>query len=140
MSKEDPPKRSRQPDLILGVLPVAVVNRTIGTELEPGQVVFSRAGQQHAAKRHPEEYPLCLPHLASIIADPFYIGDDLRNPGKIELIGRIAAAGSMVLIAIDIERDADGRYRIASFYRVTDEKMRKRREKGFLKIALPAGR
>src|SRR5882672_8344540 len=80
-----PPK---QPELVLGPLPIDTINKTIGTELEPGDVVLSRATQIHAARKHPLEYPHCLPHLAKVICDPLYIGDDHKNRG-IELIGRI---------------------------------------------------
>lgn len=140
MSKKAGQKKSRQPDLILGPLPVEVVNRTISTELEPGEVVLSRAAQRHAARRHPEDYPVCLPHLASIILNPLYIGDDHRNPGKIELIGRVAAAASLVLVAVDLERDEDGNYGVSSFYTITQEKAQGRRAKGFLKIPVAAAR
>ena len=78
-------KRPRkQPVLELGPLPIDTINCTMGTELEPGDVVFSSAAQVHAARRHPTEYSQCLPHLAKVICNPLYIGDDHKNPGKIE--------------------------------------------------------
>lgn len=129
-------KKSKQPDLILGVLPAEVVNRAIGTELDPAEVVLTRAGQRHAARRHPADYPVCLPHLAGIIADPLYVGDDFKNPGKIELIGRVQAANSFVLVAIDIEQLENGRYRVSSFYTLPDSRVLARRDKGFLKRAI----
>jgi hypothetical protein len=77
-------RRTHQtPELVLGPLPVDTINNTMDTELEPGEVVFSRAAQVHAARRHPVEYPVCLPHLATVVADPLYIGDDHKNPGVI---------------------------------------------------------
>jgi hypothetical protein len=135
VSKRHGPK---QPDLIIGPLPVDTINKTIGMELESGDVVFSRAAQTHAARQHPVEYPICQPHLATVVCDPLYIGDDHRNPGKIELIGRVPAVNSFVLAVVAIEKDATGRYHICSFYTVQKEKIESRRQKGFLKVATKA--
>lgn len=128
-------KKSRQPDLILGALPVEVINRTIGLDLDPGEVILLRAGQRHAARRHPEDYPICLPHLARVLAAPLYIGDDFRNPGKIEIIGRVVAVSDFILVAVDVEQLEGGRYRVSSFYTLPDDKVQGRRAKGYLKIA-----
>jgi phage-Barnase-EndoU-ColicinE5/D-RelE like nuclease3 len=129
---------STLPELVLGPLPVDAINKTIGTELEPGDVVFSRAAQVHAARRHPIEYPLCLPHLAHVICDPLYVGDDHKNPDAIELIGRIHVVNSFVLVAIEMTKDTNGRYNVRTFYPVNKEKVDNRRKRGFLKIAIKA--
>src|SRR5260370_36827660 len=126
--RKRPPK---QPELVLGPLPTDTSNKTIGTELEPGDVVFSRAAQAHAARRHPLEYPHCLPHLAKVICDPLYIGDDHKNSG-IELIGRIPAVNSFVLVAIEVTKDRRGRYNVRSFYTVSKAKVDGRRQRGFV--------
>jgi hypothetical protein len=52
----------------------------------------------------------------------------------------VAAAGSLVLVAIDIERNEGGLYRVSSFYTITDVKAQGRREKGFLKLAVATRR
>ncbi|WP_315765566.1 hypothetical protein [Bradyrhizobium sp. SZCCHNR2009] len=132
MAKHRPPKT---PDLIIGPMPVTVVNKTLGTELEVGDVILSRGAQRHANRRHPEDYPKCLPHLASVIASPRYIGDDHTNSG-IEIWGYVAALGALVLVAIELIPDAQGRYHISSFYIVSERKADARRLKGFLKVAL----
>jgi hypothetical protein len=129
-----PPK---QPELVLGPLPIDTINKTIGTELEPGDVVLSRAAQIHAARKHPLEYPHCLPHLAKVICDPLYIGDDHKNRG-IELIGRIAAIDSFVLIAVTMAKDERGNYNVLTFYAVRKEKIENRRKRGFVKVAVKA--
>jgi phage-Barnase-EndoU-ColicinE5/D-RelE like nuclease3 len=129
---------STLPELVLGPLPADAINKTIGTELEPADVVFSRAAQIHAARRHPIEYPLCLPHLANVICDPLYVGDDYKNPDAIELIGRIHVVNSFVLVAIEMTKDNDGRYNVRTFYPVSKEKVDNRRKRGFLKIAIKA--
>jgi hypothetical protein len=127
---------SRHPDLILGPLPVGIINRTLGTQLEPGDVVLTRGAQAHANRRHPNDYPKCLPHLGSVLAFPRYIGDDFRNTG-IEIVGQVNAIGSLVLVAVELVPDALGRYEVASFYMISEKKAQSRRQRGFLKVALP---
>lgn len=124
---------SRQPDLILGPLPVDAINRTLCLELEAGLVIFSRAAQRHAASRHPTEYPILLPHIATIIRAPLYLGDDCRNVGKIELVGTAPGLTGFALVAVTIEKDARGSYHVASLYPVSRAKIEGRRAKGFLK-------
>lgn len=127
---------ARLVDLPLGPLPVEIVNRTLEMELEPGPVILSRGAQKHALSSHPVEYPLCLPHVAAVIANPLYLGDDFKNGGKIEIIGRVAAIGSFMLVAVTIERDETGCYHVCSFYPITEKKIQPRRERGFLRIAV----
>jgi hypothetical protein len=128
------PKREKRKELSLGQLCVAKINSALELELLEGDVVFSAGAQVHAERNHPNEFLLCLPFLAGIIADPLYIGDDHKNPG-IELISRVTAANAMVLVAINLERDSDGRYHVLSFYTVKPEKVENRRQRGFLKVA-----
>jgi hypothetical protein len=137
MAKIMSKKHARKlPDLILGPLPIDIINRTLGTELDVGAVIFSAAAQIHAAREHPREYPVCFPHVAGIIAAPLYIGDDDRNPGNIEMIGRVQAAASLVLVAVNIELDEAGHYHVCSFYPISNTKAENRKAKGFLRIAL----
>jgi hypothetical protein len=79
-----------------------------------------------------------MPHLAKVICDPLYVGDDYKNPDSIELIGRIHIVNSFVLVAIEMKKDKRGRYNICSFYPVSKEKVDNRRKRGFLKIAIKA--
>jgi hypothetical protein len=132
MAKHSP---SKTPDLIIGPMPVAAVNKTLGTEIEAGQVILTRGAQRHANKRHPQDYPKCLPHLASVIANPRYIGDDHSNSG-IEIWGYVGSLQSLVLVAIELIPDKAGRYQIASFYMVSEKKAQSRREKGYLKVVI----
>lgn len=129
-------KFPKTPDLILGALPSEMLNRLFGFELDPGEVILSGAAQKHSAKRHPEDYPFCLPHISSIVTSPLYAGDDLLNPGKIELIGRIPSENLIILVAVNLEIDTNGCYHVASFYRISEKKVENRRLKGHLKIAL----
>jgi hypothetical protein len=127
-------RRPKLVDLILGPLPADVINATIDTELDLGEVILTRGSQAHAAKSHPKEYAVCLPHVASIVTAPLFVGDDTRNPGKIELIGRVAAINSFMLVAVIMEK-IDGYYRVASFYPVSEVKIQNRKEKGTIRIA-----
>lgn len=122
-------------ELPLCPMPIETINLTMEMELEPGDVVLSKGAQVHALSRHPDEYPLCLPHVAAVVANPLYVGDDFKNPGSIELIGRVPAIGSFMLVAVTIARDEAGRYNVCSFYPITDKKIQPRRERGFLRVA-----
>lgn len=133
------PKRSEQyfrkkSDIILGPLPVNILNKVLGLELEEGSVVVTGATQKHAQKRHPNEYDILLPHLASIIRNPLYVGDDFKNQGKIEIIGKPKGLAQFALIALSIRRDQHGHYHVVSFYPVSAMKITNRKEKGFLHI------
>ena len=112
---------------------MGAINRTLGTEIECGPVTLTSAAQAHAAKRHPDDYGRCQPHLASVIANPLFVGDDCKNPGKIELIGRVASIKTAILVAINLERNERGEYEVASFYPVAEGKIEKRQAKGYLK-------
>ena len=119
--------------LRLGPLPVMEVYRATGHELDEGDVVLSINAQKHAAKRHPEDYARCLPHLGSIISNPLFIGDDHKNADKIELVSRVRVLGSGLLIAVKIEADSKGDYHVVSFYPISEKKITNRVEKGFLR-------
>lgn len=123
-------------DIPLGPLPVELINRTLKLELEVGEVILTGSHQVHASRRHPDDYARCLPHLAEVIANPAYLGDDFDNPDSFELIGMAHVPGEMILIAIKFEPDETGCYQVASFYPVSAKKIQNRRERGFLRIAL----
>lgn len=123
-------------DVNLGPLPVALINRVLGYELEAGDLVLKFAAQIHAEKRHPEEFSVMFPALAEVLASALYVGDDHNNPNKIELIGKIQNRDQFILIAVTIEVDNDGSYKVVSFYPVSQNKIQNRREKGFLKLLI----
>lgn len=75
-------RRHKKPSpvtLRLGPLPVGMINKTLGLELDDGEAVVTPSHQVHAAKNHPQDYARCLPHVAAIIANPLYIGDDFKR-------------------------------------------------------------
>ncbi|WP_417278504.1 hypothetical protein [Celeribacter sp.] len=113
--------------------------RTLKIEIDPGEVKFSSQAQRHAKQNHPEDVPKIIPHLSQIISNPHYIGDDFKNPGKIEFVSRIPGEQSAALIALTIEKnEKDGYYHICSSYFITQSELDKKREKGILKITKPA--
>jgi hypothetical protein len=125
--------KPRQIPYLFGDVPVRAINDVLALELEEGQAVMSINAQKHARKRHPKEFAMCFPHVASVIATPLYVRDDFKNDGKIELVGRPLALGEYLLVAIEIALDADGRYNVTSFYPISEAKVAKRRESGHLK-------
>ena len=129
-----PKHRNARPELILGPLPVEGLNLTLGLDLSLGLVVLSPAAQKHAATRHPEDYPRLLPHIATIVSNPLYVGDDFHNDQKIELIGTSVGLEGFGLVAVSIQKNTLGNYHVVSFYPVSRDKINKRREKGFLQI------
>jgi len=94
---------------------------------------MSGRAQIHAAKSHPEDYSRCAPHIAAIVTNPLYVGDDFKNGGKIEMISRVPAIGSAILVAVNIEIDPNGEYNVASFYPISEKKIQNRLDKGYLK-------
>lgn len=127
--------RPKKSDLAICDLPVASINFTLNLELEPGAVVLTRAYQVHAERRHPDDFARCLPHLAAIISNPLYMGDDFDNPDGIELVGKMPGLHEFLFVAIKLEPDEFGRYQVATFYLATQGKINSRREKRFLKVA-----
>lgn len=120
--------------LVYGELPTEQINAALGLELDPGEVVMSGRAQLHAAKNHPDDYSRLQPHVASVLRAPLYAGDDFKNEGKIELIGRIPSLNENVLVAVQVEKDHAGKYNVVSFYPVSEEKITNRRLKGRLSI------
>lgn len=121
--------------LELGPLPTDVIEATLGIEVEPGPVVFTVSNQKHAQREHPEDFGRCLPHIGTVIAQPMFLRDDFKNKGKIEIISRIPALGSGLLVAIEIEPDEQGRYRVSSMYPISQKKIDNRRNARTLFIA-----
>ena len=74
-----------------------------------------------------------MPHVAAVVMNPLYVGDDFKNPGCIEVISRIPTIGSGLLVAVSIEQNDKGQYEIRSFYPVSDGKIQNRLTKGYLK-------
>mgnify|MGYP003631828210 FL=1 len=116
-------------------MPDELVFQTLEIELEPGPVKFSAAAQRHAINRHRNDLPIIIPHLAQLITDPTYMGDDHRNAGKIEFVSRIQGHPDAALIALNLERgETDGSYHVCSAYFIGQSELDKKRHKGVLKV------
>lgn len=121
-------------DLCLGSLPVEAINKTLGYDLEPGEVIFSAAAQKHAYQRHPNDFGRCLPFVGNSVLKPNYLGDDFKNHGKIEMISRLPLIGGGLLVALAIEPNGQGQYSVTSMYPIDDRKIENRRQNMRLKI------
>ena len=90
------------------------------------------------AEDHPADYPVCLPALVLAVASPSFIGQAPRHNRNFELIRRIARPdGKVVLVALGLEPDAAGAYRVKSSYLISAEDVDARRQAGRLKAVLP---
>jgi hypothetical protein len=119
-------------------LPVAAINAVLGTELEPGHVRLSEQAHRHIAEDHPDDYAVCFPALAAAIAAPSFIGQAPRRTGNFEMLRRINhPAGRLVLVAVGLETDDAGDYRVRSCYLVSAEQVDQRRRDGRLKPPPP---
>lgn len=118
----------RYPALDLGPLPVDLINRTLGTELDPGRVRLSARAHRHLAEDHPDDYRTCMAALPGAIAAPTYIGQAPRHSRNIELVKRVRGLqGWMVLVAVGLEPDRRGDYRVRSSYLVRESAVEGRR-------------
>jgi hypothetical protein len=126
------------PAIDLGPLPVAAINAVLGTDLEPGRVRLSAQPHRHIAEDHPGDYAVCFPSLAAAITAPSFIGQAPRRTGNFEMLRRINHPdGKVVLVAVGLEMDDAGDYRVRSCYLVTGEQVDQRRRDGRLKPPPP---
>src|ERR1700722_5384157 len=108
------------PAVDLGPLPDAAINAVLGTELEPGRVRLSARAHRHIAEDHPDDYGVCFPALAEAVAAPSFIGQAPRRTGNFEMLRRINHPdGKLVLVAVGLEIDDAGDYRVRSCYLVS---------------------
>lgn len=125
--------RPRLQPYLFGDVPVRAINNALDLDLEPGAAVMSIRAQQHSQRSHPNDYPRCFPHVASVINAPLYARDDFINEGKIELVGKPPALGEYLLVAVEISLDENGRYNVTSIYPISEKKVAARRESGHLR-------
>ena len=130
--------KEKRVDIFPGAIPDEDIYQTLQLEIEPGEIKFSVPAQKHAFKRHPEDLPRIIPHLSNIISSPTYLGDDFRNPGKLEIVSRIPGVSGAALIALTIKQNEnDGYYHICSCYIISQSELDKKRAKRILKIVKP---
>jgi len=121
-------------DIFPGDMPVKAIYLTLGIEAEEGAVKCGAPAIKHAQANHPEDVPTIIPHLSQLIESPLYMGDDHRNPGKIEFVGRIPGQAGAALVAVTVERNEnDGFYHVCSMYMISQAELDKKRDKGILR-------
>ena len=85
------------------------------------------------AEDHPDDYALCIASLRLAISDPSFIGQAPKRFGNFELVRRINHPdGKAVLVAVGLEVDRHGEYRVRSCYLVTRDVVDNRRRAGRL--------
>ncbi len=130
-----PPKP--YPAVDLGPLPVDLINAALNTELEPGYARLSRTAHRHMATDHAADYPVCIAEIAATIAAPTFIGQAPEHGRNFEMVRRIGRAdGSAVLVAIGLEPDDRGDYRVRTCYLLEAGKVEDRRRQGRLKLVI----
>lgn len=125
--------------LLLGPLNVDIVNDTLDTELEPGDLYLSREAHWHIACDHTADYDACIAALHRIGNAPSLLGQAPKHGRNFEMIARFRSADparSYVLIAVGLERDERGSYRVKSAYSLAEHEVTKRRMKGHLKAPI----
>ncbi len=126
------------PALDLGLLPVDRINAVLGTELEPGQVRLSRSAHRHMAEDHPADYPDCIATLPQVIAEPTFVGQAPRHGPNFEMVKRVVRMdGKAVLVAIGLEPDDAGAYRVRSCYLISSDTADARRRALTLRLPPP---
>jgi hypothetical protein len=131
------PPLKQYPAIHLGPLPVDAINAVLRTELEPGIARLSQTAHKHMAEDHPADYPICIAEIALTIATPTFIGQAPEHGRNFEMIRRIwHADGSVVLVAIGLEPDERGAYKVRTCYLLEAHKLEQRRRQGHLKLVV----
>ena len=123
--------------MLFGPLPVALINTVLGTELEAGIVRLTAQAHGHMAEKHPADYAACIAALPEVVTAPSFIGQAPGHAGNFELVRRVARPdGCAVLVAVGLERDSTGFYRVRTSYLINTNTLDSRRRAGRL-IAPP---
>ena len=121
-----------------------MVEKTLDLELQPGGVYISGISQKHMAEKHPADYSIISNYFEAIIMSPSFIGQAPQHANKIEFVKRILILEEnddgktlrrhIALMAVSLERDDYGDYRVLSGYLLKEKEVTSRRAKGRLKI------
>jgi hypothetical protein len=109
-------------------LPVELINRTLSTELAPGDAWLSAVAHQHFAEDHADDYATCFPILAQAIGNPTWLGQAPEHSKNFELVSRVVSVSRIVLIALCLEANKYGNYNIASVYCIEQKDVEARRQ------------
>ncbi len=116
---------AKHPLILLGPLPIDLINRTLATELEPGDAILTAVAHRHIAKDHSGDYALVIANLRLVISQPTYIGQSPNHGAAFEMVRRLAVPGGdeSSLAAVNMIRNDFGNYNVHSAYRLTEEKV-----------------
>jgi hypothetical protein len=91
------------------------------------------------AEDHPDDYAVCFAALVETIANPSFIGQAPHHQNNFEMLRRVNHPdGKVVLVAIGLEPDGRGDYRVRSCYLVPAGQVDQRRQNGMLKPPPPS--
>jgi len=128
--------RARRKAFRVGPLPADLINRALGTELDPADVWVSKACHAHIADDHPDDYHVIMGHLIDILRAPTYAGQDAKNGNGFYLVKRVepVADREFALVAINLELSSHGTYNVKSAYTIKQQDVDSRRLNGALKM------
>lgn len=115
-----------------GPLAVATINGVLGLNLAPGRAHFSASAQEHAEDRHPADHAICIANIRDIVRAPEWVGRNPRDQDGFTLVRSALTGRAIILVAVKIRPDTEGRYIVASTYRLTRHDIETRLAKGFL--------
>lgn len=128
--------KARRKAFLVGPLPAALINRALGTDLEPANVWVSKACHAHIANDHPEDYPVIIANIIDILRAPMYAGQDPKHAHGFYLVKCVepVADREFALVAISLELSQHGTYNVKSAYTIKQQDVDSRRVNGALKI------
>lgn len=114
--------------MALGPLPVEAINRALGTELEAGMARLSATAHRHMAEDHADDYAACISVLADAVVSPSFVGQAPEHTRNFEIIRRVPRPDrKSVLVAVSLEPDERGDYRVVSCYLIDEADVNARR-------------
>lgn len=136
----------KYPRIKFGPFPHKMVEKTLNLELEPGGLYLSAQAHKHIAEDHPTDYPIVGINLDNCVNNPNYIGQSPRHQRNIEFVKRLPVRDKLydgteriityiALVAVSVERDQYGDYRIVSGYLIEEKDITTRRASGYLSLA-----
>ncbi len=113
-----------QKPIILGTLPVKIINAVLNETLEVGDVRLSVKAHAHIARDHPEDYPFCMQHMADTIQHPTYVGKAPEQWRNFEMVKTVGSGN--LLVAVGLELGNQGDYHVKSAYCITTRQIQSR--------------
>jgi hypothetical protein len=114
--------------ILLGPLPVELINATLGVDLEPGEAILTARAHKHIAQDHAKDYAAVMTYLQVVIAKPTYVGQSPKHAGAFELVRRVIVPGQeeIILAAINLTLNEHGNYNVHSAYSLKEDQVTRR--------------